>query len=307
LCKSREAAEKVYTDEAKEEELFQFSIVWVQFTHYCLFLRLMKARKKWLIAASILLILSIVCIYIFIPGKLEVSRLVLVKCNSAGASRVLYPRSDWETWWPSAVRYPIPGAVINIFPLRGVDSSILQCNLDIITSFNPLTVLAALRGFLEKTANIYGMEVSNGMSRDSALMVTEFETPAYPTTTEVYQAIADLRGYIISRGGKETNYPMLRVIKGGDGKFNSMVAVPLDKRLKEDGKLYPRAFVPWKVLTGEVRGGPAVAERAMDQLQLFVMDHQKTAMAVPFQSLVTERDKEPDTSRWITRVIVPVP
>jgi len=283
----------------------------------------MKARKKWLIAASILLVLSISCIYIFIPGKLEVSRVAFVKCNAAGASRALYPKSGWSNWWPPAVPYPVPGVVINIFPLRGVDSSILQCRLDMTTSLNPLirvrqyreairigkemvNVLSSLRGYLGKTANIYGMEVRNDMSKDSSLIVTEFVTPAYPNTTEVYEAIGALRAYITSQGGKETNYPMMRVIREADGKFNSMVAVPTDKRLKGDGKLFPRGFVPWKVLTGEVRGGTAVAERAMDQLQLYVMDHKKTAMAIPFQSLVTDRSREADSSKWVTRIYYPI-
>lgn len=284
----------------------------------------MNVRNKWWIAVCILLVLLISCVYVFIPGELEVSEIELVKCNAAGAARIIYPGASLRNWWPPAATYPVPGPVMNIFPLRGVDSSILQYRYRISTSLNPLkrvmqyretvrigrdmmTVLSALRGFLEKKENIYGIDVQSGMSKDSTLMVTELVTLSYPGTSELYRAIGALRAYIASQGGKETNYPMMRVIKGLDGKFNTMLAVPTDRRLKGQGKFFPRLFVPWKILKGEVKGGAYTGEHALAQLQQYVQDYQRTAMAMPFQSLVTERDQEPDTSRWVTRVIQPVP
>jgi hypothetical protein len=36
-------------------------------------------------------------------------------------------------------------------------------------------------------------------------------------------------------------------------------------------------------------------------------DYQQTAMAIPFESLVTDRSREPDTLKWITNIYVPVP
>jgi hypothetical protein len=30
-------------------------------------------------------------------------------------------------------------------------------------------------------------------------------------------------------------------------------------------------------------------------------------MAIPFQSLVTDRSKQPDTTKWITNIYTPVP
>jgi len=45
----------------------------------------------------------------------------------------------------------------------------------------------------------------------------------------------------------------------------------------------------------------------MVRLQEYVGDHQKPAMGLPFQSLVTERDREPDTARWVTQVVQAVP
>jgi hypothetical protein len=61
------------------------------------------------------------------------------------------------------------------------------------------------------------------------------------------------------------------------------------------------------VLRAEVKGGNATVEEALHQMKIFISDYQKTAMAIPFESLVTDRSKEPDTSKWITRIYTPVP
>jgi hypothetical protein len=37
-----------------------------------------------------------------------------------------------------------------------------------------------------------------------------------------------------------------------------------------------------------------------------VQDHQRVAPAIPFQSLVTDRTKQPDTSKWVTRLYWPI-
>jgi hypothetical protein len=284
----------------------------------------MKARKKWLFVLAGLLVVFLLCIYIFIPGELEVSAIRSVKCNASGAARVVHEGGERAKWWPPTLEYPIPGAVINVFPLGGVDSTILQMRSIVHTGLNPFKrvlqyrnafrmksamsiVLSRLGPFLEKKENIYGMDVQGAMSKDSAVVKTEIVTFSYPDTAEVYRAIRGIRAYIISQKAKETGYPMMHVVKVKDGSFKTMIAVPCDRMLNKTENFLSLRFVPWKILTGEVRGGPYVAEEAMRQLQFYVSDHQKTAMAIPFQALVTERNLEPDTSRWVTRVVQVVP
>ena len=86
-----------------------------------------------------------------------------------------------------------------------------------------------------------------------------------------------------------------------------MVAIPTNKQLKGNGKIFFSRFVPWKVLTAEVHGGSGNVEEALHQMKVYMGDYQKTAMAIPFQSLVTDRSKETDTLKWITNIYVPVP
>jgi hypothetical protein len=307
----------------------------------------MMVRKKWLLFFCVLFLLLVAAVYIFIPGELSISQVQLVKCNSAGAFRVVNDESSWKKWWPekgiNGYSYRVPGKLyrevaisleggdgpfegrINFIPINGQpDSAALQWQILFPTSLNPLkrvqryrlavqvrhtidTALSLLRRYLEKGENVYGMDIHNEMSRDSCLVMTRWVASAYPGTLEIYKAIGDLRTYATSEGGKETHFPMLHVSHEPDGKFSVMVALPVDRRIKSKGAILQRGFVPWKILTGEVRGGSWTAERAMDQLQLCLGDYGISAMAIPFQSLVTERDREPDTSRWVTRVIVPIP
>ena len=85
------------------------------------------------------------------------------------------------------------------------------------------------------------------------------------------------------------------------------MAIPVNKELPGNNKISFSRFVPWKVLTAEVKGGNYTVEEAMHQMKVFISDYQKTAMAIPFESLVTDRSKEPDTLKWVTGIYTPVP
>jgi hypothetical protein len=169
-----------------------------------------------------------------------------------------------------------------------------------------IVVLGKMKAYLENKELVYNMKVWEGMSKDSSLVVTEVRTIDYPSTMEIYKAVKALRAYIAGRGALETDPPMLHVGKDSAG-YLSTVAVPVDRSLPAAGAIYARRYVPWKVVIGEVRGGAYTAERGMKQLDDYLRDHRKVAMAMSHQSLVTERDQEPDTSRWVTQVVQSVP
>jgi hypothetical protein len=56
----------------------------------------------------------------------------------------------------------------------------------------------------------------------------------------------------------------------------------------------------------EVKGGPYSIDKATRQVQYYMSDHQRAAPAIPFQSLITDRRNETDTSKWITKIYYPV-
>jgi hypothetical protein len=138
------------------------------------------------------------------------------------------------------------------------------------------------------------------------MVLTTSVSKKYPTTSDVYQLVENLKKYIAAEDAKENNFPMLYVKKLPDFTFETMVAIPVNKELPGNGAISFSRFVPWKVLTAEVKGGDKTAE-TLHQMKLFMNDYQKTAMAIPFESLVTDRSKDPNTLKWITRIYTPVP
>jgi hypothetical protein len=306
----------------------------------------MKSKKMWRLFAVLLVILLVSLPYVLIPNTLLVARVAVIHCNTDAGFRSLLKDRDRERWWPAAaadgysfsvdekLRRELHGYLENgreryrskmfLLPISKGDSFAIRWQCTMRTGLNPISrltryreavhvadimtmALSSMGHFLEDDRNLYGFHIRTVMSPDSALIVTHFATHGYPATEEIYRNIGMLRKYIAAHGARETNYPMMHVSSGVNGGYATEVAVPLDRELPASGRVEFRRFIPWKTLSGEIRGGAATAEHAMQVLHQYVEDHQKTTMAMAFQSLVTDRDKEADTSKWITRVVVPVP
>ena len=56
--------------------------------------------KKILIALLALGCLVLICIYAFIPGRIEFEKVVRIKVNPGSATRFLADESKWRKWWP---------------------------------------------------------------------------------------------------------------------------------------------------------------------------------------------------------------
>jgi hypothetical protein len=167
-------------------------------------------------------------------------------------------------------------------------------------------ILENMQVFLNNPENIYGMKIHVELSKDTTLISAKFRTSGYPSTAEIYRHINELRDYAKKNRAKENNYPMLRVDKIGDH-YESMVALSVNKALKSDRKFEFKRFVPWKVLTAEIRGGDSTISKAYIQFNYFIQDYNLLQMANSFESLVTDRNQEKDTSKWITRFYTPIP
>jgi effector-binding domain-containing protein len=60
------------------------------------------------------------------------------------------------------------------------------------------------------------------------------------------------------------------------------------------------------MIEAEVTGGVYKVDRAMEQLFKYRDDSHLSIMSIPFELLITDRRKEQDTSRWVTRVCAPI-
>ncbi len=167
-------------------------------------------------------------------------------------------------------------------------------------------LLRCLKEYMEREENLYGFKVKYSKVKDTMLVTTKFTTTAYPATSEIYQHISLLKSYITAQGAAETNYPMLHVKQWDSNHFENMVAIPVNRALNESRNIIPKRMVAGNILEAEVRGGPATAQEAMTQLGYYREDRQLTSPAIPFMSLVTDRRKEMDTTKWVTKIYYPV-
>lgn len=215
----------------------------------------------------------------------------------------------------------VHSSILRILPLKS-DSSIIEWRLTIKNSSNPVSrianymearrikenmkeILKSLISFLENTGKVYGLKIENQTVRDTLLISTKTFTKDYPSMQSIYKSIESLRTFIESMKAKETNYPMLHVEKTPNG-YTTMVALPVNKQLESKGQYVFKRMVPGNILVAQVQGGVLRVQEASEQMENFVKDYEFISPAIPFEALITDRIKEKDTSKWITRIYYPV-
>jgi hypothetical protein len=170
---------------------------------------------------------------------------------------------------------------------------------------NMKDILKKMKTFLEKTENVYGMHIEQIKVTDTILVTTKMSSQQYPSTAAIYGLIGGIKNYIAINHGKETNFPMLHVWEDS-GFFHTTVAIPVDKKIPENNTYFIKRMVPGKILVSQVTGGISRTKEAIRQLGLFISDYNLASPAISFESLVTNRMEEPDTSKWVTKVYFPV-
>jgi len=211
---------------------------------------------------------------------------------------------------------------IVVIQIGNGDSSLLQWDCTVPAGMDPIrkisryleagriakdmdTLLGHAAGYLGKMENIYGISIRESSTKDTLLVFEESHFIASPTNAEIYGLIGAVKNHILRAGGTQTGYPMVNV-SGGDTGYRVRVAVPTDRHIPDKGPLHFMRLIPGNYLVTDVTGGPAMVQRAIAALQEYIRDYQRTVMAIPFQSLITDRSAEPDTARWKTRIYYPI-
>ena len=173
----------------------------------------------------------------------------------------------------------------------------LQGNADAI--FN------ALKNHLENDEKVYGIKIERRMVVDTLLISTKKIFASYPTVEQVYELVNDLKKYIIVNAALQTNPPMLHVVQDS-GMFKTMVAIPINKTLQNTERFIIKKMIAGKILISEIKGGSGNAEAGIKILESYMDDYHLTSPAISFQSLVTDRQVEKDSSKWITKIYYPI-
>ena len=204
------------------------------------------------------------------------------------------------------------------------DSVNIQANSSITTTSNPLTriraylmarkikknfsiIFQSISTYYAETKNLYGYDIRNTSVVDSILLMNVRETKGYPSTKDIYELVDELKTYIKKQGATETGYPMLNIFTKDSINYQLKVAIPTDKKLPSSGNMSYRWMLGGgNILITEVTGDAKEIEKAYRQIHLYISDHKRVAPAIPFESLVTDRRLEPDSSKWVTRIYYPV-
>lgn len=171
---------------------------------------------------------------------------------------------------------------------------------------NMTSVLERFQRFMQNEKNIYGLSIKHEKVTDTLLVVTKLRDGEKPSAERYYGLIKNLRTYSASHGAQETNYPMLHIFATAGNQYETMVALPINRVMPDNGAVVFRRMVPGNIMVAEVKGGPGAIEEGFRQLDFYMNEHQLQQPGLPFQSLVTDRLAEPDTSKWVTKLYYPV-
>jgi hypothetical protein len=301
--------------------------------------------RKALILAGVLLLLLLAAVYFLIPSRLDVVVLLPVRCNIDAADRSLRDTADRTKWWGDqengTVRCTVTGLFrrmvdvriddsgtsvqsrLSALPSVRIDSCVLRWEVGLASGLNPIgrieryrqakklaadiqKLLSGIGSRLEDQRLVYGMVITEGNTTDSALVSTERIFDQYPSDSMIYGLIGKLRQFVGRNGAHETGYPMLNVTQELKGTCKVEVGLPIDRTINGEGEIGWRRLIRVVFLVADVRGGDYTVRQAVSQMGNYISDYKRTVMAIPYQSLVTDRMKEPDTTKWLTRLYVPV-
>jgi len=168
-------------------------------------------------------------------------------------------------------------------------------------------IILSLSKYAGEVKNIYGIDIKNEKVQYQNLVSTKQSFSHYPTTDDVYAIVARLRNYIDQSGAKELFSPMLNIKKTDSTTYTAQVGLPVDRVLPPKDAMTSKWMMKGgNILTGEVTGGQEQIEQAQKQMELYISDYQRSIIAIPFQMLITDRTKEPDSTKWVTRIYYPV-
>jgi len=204
------------------------------------------------------------------------------------------------------------------------DSTTIEFTTEINTGTNPFkriagyfkagkikkvfdSVLQSLVSYTKDVRNIYGFNIRNEKVQMEYLLSANTQLTHYPTSEEVYSLIGKIRDYIKTTDAKEEFSPMLNIETKDSIVYFVRVGIPVNKKLPGTETVSLKQMLKGgNILVAEVTGDRHNIEHALKQFEKYISDHRRTIVAIPFQSLETDRMKVTDSTKWVTKIYYPV-
>lgn len=169
------------------------------------------------------------------------------------------------------------------------------------------TVLADFKKFMQADTNVYGMHFIISKIKHPIVLATTFSTNDYPGAKVIYKLVYDLKKQIRTENAMVVDSPMMNVHPGETGGYQVTVAVPIDKIIPPGKNAAINKLVKdANLLETQVKGGKNTILNAFAQLKNYQKAHRLTSAAMPFESFVTNRLAERDSSKWVTNIQCPI-
>lgn len=165
----------------------------------------------------------------------------------------------------------------------------------------------AIATFYNNEDHIYGHHIEKSFVVDSSLISTATETTGYPQVAQIYGLIDKLKAYAASQSAAVNGFPMLNLSTTDSVHYKIQVALPLNKRLPNSGDIHYKWMLGGgNILVAEVKGGAPIINEGFKAMEQYVDDYGRVAPAIHFQSLVTDRRLQLDSTKWVTKLFWPV-
>jgi effector-binding domain-containing protein len=210
------------------------------------------------------------------------------------------------TWMPKSNNVIHVGWIATIKASNNPFKRILQYQDARNIKANMVIVIERLLNFVTDSKNVYGYKFERQIVKDTILATASITSPTYPDTREVYQLINSVQKYVSNENAVQVNAPMLNISRVRSGIYRAIVAIPINKDIKPDKNIVINHMVAGNILVAEIEGGPNRIAEGFKQMKTYLKDFKLTSPAMPFESLVTDRNSEQDTSKWITRIYYPI-
>ncbi|UOE52358.1 hypothetical protein MTO98_14855 [Mucilaginibacter sp. SMC90] len=168
-------------------------------------------------------------------------------------------------------------------------------------------VLTHLKGFLQDERNTYGYKIYLNHVKDTVLLTYSKTRKDHPTINEIYHIVDDLKQQADKKGVKPTSFPMLNVTKTDEHEYQVTIALPISNTISTGANTIINKMPKGaNLLVMDVKGGQNTINDALSLLKIYMKDHRLVSPAMPFESLITDRSAEKDTSKWVTKIYYPI-
>ncbi len=154
--------------------------------------------------------------------------------------------------------------------------------------------------------NVYGVEIDKRKFKDTFMISTQTTVPTPPDISTIYRVVDKLILYAASKDAHAINPPMLNIDAANPSGYILKIAIPINKEIPSSDSFRFRFMIQGNTLFAPVTGGPKTIENAIQQMRLYISDYHYSSPAIPFESMVTDRSKETDTTKWVTHIFYPV-